>query len=101
MSPLGKVTSNILYCPGHSEQFTFCCWWTTLPPHPHNALDLVEAEEVGVRLVGQLPGMGHVHVHPVMFLQLHGGAQVTLRGPGVTRPQGAETLPVALHQDLG
>lgn len=51
--------------------------------------------------MGQLPGMGYVHVHPVMFLQLHGGAQVTLRGPGVTRPQGAETLPVALHQDLG
>lgn len=51
--------------------------------------------------MGQLPGVGHVHVHPVVLLQLHSGAQVALRGPRVTRPQGAQTLSVALHQDLG
>lgn len=67
---------------------------------PHNASDLVEAKEVGVRRVCQLPGMGHVNVHPVVLLQLNGGAQVALCGPRVTWPQGAQTLSVALHQDL-
>lgn len=81
-----KVISNILSCQDHPEQFTFCCcgwWWIKF------GSDLVEAKEVGVGRMGQLPGMGHVYVHPVILLQLNGRAQVTLCGPRVTWPQRA------------
>lgn len=43
-------------------------------------------------------GVRHVHKDSVELLQLHGGGQVALGGPGVSERLRAEPRPVRLHQ---
>lgn len=97
--------SKILSCLRHPEQFTFFHWGkTTISTKYHispNASDLVETKEVGVMCMSKITGVRYIHKNPVVFLQLQGGAEVTLCGPGVPRLLRAETCSVGLHQGQG
>lgn len=61
------------------------------------ASDLIETKEVDVMLVTEEGGVRHLHVNSVVGLQLQGGGQVALCGPGA-RGLRAEARSVGLHQ---
>lgn len=60
--------------------------------------DLVETKEVGVMFMSKIIGVRYVHKNSVGFLQLQGGGEVTLCGPGVPSLLRAEASSVGPHQ---
>lgn len=62
------------------------------------ASDLIETKEVAVMHVTEEEGVRHIHVNSVVGLQLQGGGEVALCGPGERGPLRAETRSVGLHQ---
>lgn len=97
--------SKILSWLRHSEQFTlFHRRKTTISTKDHidpKASDLVETKEVGVTCMIKISGVWYIHKNSVVFLELQGGGEVTLWGPGVWQLLGAETSSVGLHQGQG
>lgn len=62
------------------------------------ASGLIETEEVGVMPVTEEGGVRQVHVNSVVGLQLQGGGQVAVCGPGACGLLKTEARPVGLHQ---
>lgn len=60
--------------------------------------DLVETKEVGVMFMSKINRVRYVHKNAVGFLQLQGGGEVTLCGPGVPSLLRAEASSVGPHQ---
>lgn len=62
------------------------------------ASGLIETEEVGVMPVTEEGGVRQVHVNSVVGLQLQGGGQVAVCGPGACGLLKTEARSVGLHQ---